>query len=71
MWRAVNDTGVVLDILLQTHRNTQAAKTFFARLSINDDVPDVIHNDKLWKYGAAIRELPVLHAVEYTPMPVS
>jgi len=32
---------------------------------VNDDVPDVIHTDKLWSYGAAIRELPVLHAVEH------
>ncbi len=66
LWRAVDDTGAVLDILLQTHRNTHAAKTFFERLLINYDVPDVPHTDKLWSYGAAIRELPVLHAVKHT-----
>ena len=64
-WRAVDETGAVLDILLQPHRNTHAAKTFFERLLINDDVPDVIHTNKLWSYGAAIRALPVLHAVEH------
>jgi putative transposase len=65
-WRAVDDSGAVLDILLQTHRNTQAAKTFFERLLINDDVSDVIHTEKLWSYGAAIRGLPMLHAAEHT-----
>ncbi len=65
-WRAVDETGAVLDILSRTHRNTHAAKIFFKRLLINDDVPDVVHTDKLWRYGAAIRELPVLHAVEHT-----
>jgi len=58
-------TGAVLDILLQPHRDTQAAKTFFERLLVNDEVPDVIHTDKLWSYGAAIRALPLLHAVEH------
>ena len=29
------------------------------------DVPEVIHTDKLWSYGAALREVPVLHAVEH------
>lgn len=38
---------------------------FFARLLGQYDVPEVIHTDKLWSYGAAIRELPVLHAVEH------
>jgi len=54
LWRAVDETGAVLDILLQPHRDTQAAKTFFERLLVNDDVPDIIHTDKLWSYGAAL-----------------
>ncbi|GGO29496.1 putative transposase [Deinococcus humi] len=65
LWRAVDESGAVLDILLQSHRDTQAAKTFFERLLVNHDVPNVIHTDKLWSYGAAIRALPVLHAVEH------
>ncbi len=64
LWRAVDETGAVLDILLQPHRDTDAAKTFFERLLVNYDVPDVIYTDKLWSYGAAIRALPVLHGVE-------
>ncbi|GGO29822.1 hypothetical protein GCM10008949_23830 [Deinococcus humi] len=65
LWRAVDRTGAVLDLLLQPHRDTQAAKSFFERLLVNHDVPDVIHTDKLWSDGAAIRALPVLHAVEH------
>ena len=64
-WRAVDETGTVLDILLQEHRDTEAAKTFFTRLLSEYHVPEVIHTNKLWSYGAAIRELPVLHAVEH------
>ena len=65
LWRAVDDSGAVLDLLLQDRRDTQAAKTFLGRLLVNYDVPDLIHTDKLWSYGAAIRELPVLHSVEH------
>ena len=65
LWRAVDESGAVQGIMLQPHRNSDAAKTFFERLLVNDDVPDVIHTDKLWSYGAAIRALPVLHAVEH------
>ena len=31
----------------------------------NNDVPDIVYTDKLWSYGAAMRDLPVLHSVEY------
>jgi len=46
-WRAVDDSGAVLDLFLQDRRDTQAAKTFLGRLLVNYDVPDVIHTDKL------------------------
>jgi putative transposase len=65
LWRAVDDSGAVLDLLLQDRRDTQAAKTFLERLLTNYNVPDVIHTDKLWSYGAAIRALPALHSVEH------
>ncbi len=32
LWRVVDEYGVVLDILLQEHRDTEAAKTFFNTL---------------------------------------
>ncbi|WP_264778176.1 IS6 family transposase [Deinococcus aetherius] len=65
LWRAVDEHGMVLDLLLQPHRDTQAARTFFTRLLSEFEVPELIHTDKFWSYGAAIRELPVLHAVEH------
>lgn len=65
LWRAIDDTGAVLDIFLQEHRDTEAAKSFFIRLLGEYHVPEVIYTDKLGSYGAAIRELPVLHVVEH------
>ena len=65
LWRAVDERGAVLDVFLQQHRDTGAAKSFFQRLLGEYDVPEIIHTDKLWSYGAALRELPVLHSVEH------
>ncbi|CAM3622696.1 hypothetical protein DESA109040_17990 [Deinococcus saxicola] len=65
LWRAVDEHGAVLDVFLQEHRDTEAARSFFHRLLGEYDEPEVIHTDKLWSYGAALRELPVLHRVEH------
>ncbi|BDP43663.1 IS6 family transposase (plasmid) [Deinococcus aetherius] len=65
LWRAVDERGTVLDVFLQEHRDTEAARTFFVRLLGEHAVPEVIHTDKLWSYGAALRKLPVLHEVEH------
>ena len=65
LWRAVDEHGVVLDVFLQRHRDAKAAKCFFDRLLGEHGVPVTIHTDKLWSYGAALRELPVLHTVEH------
>ncbi|PTA66380.1 IS6 family transposase [Deinococcus arcticus] len=65
LWRAVDEHGAVLDMLLQRCRDTEAARTFFAQLLGQYDTPEVIYTVKLWRYGAAIRELPVLHTVEH------
>ena len=65
LWRAVDEHGAVLDVFLEEHRNTEAATSFFHRLLGEYDVPQVIHTDKLWSYGAALREFPVLHPVEH------
>ncbi|MFB9990819.1 IS6 family transposase [Deinococcus oregonensis] len=48
LWRAVDERGDVLDILLQEHRDTEVAKSFFVRLLKIYEVPEVIHIDKLW-----------------------
>ena len=64
LWRAVDQDGNVLDILVQSRRNTQAAKRFFRKLRVRlHYVPRVIITDKLKSYGAAKRE--ILPGVEH------
>jgi len=58
LWRAVDQNGVVLDILVQSRRNAKAAKRFFKRLLQGlQYAPRVIVTDKLKSYGAAKREI--------------
>lgn len=64
LWRAVDQHGNVLDILVQSRRNKGAAKTFFRkRLKGCQYVPRVRITDKLASYGAAKQE--VLPSVEH------
>jgi putative transposase len=35
LWRAVDQNGTVLDILVQKQRDTEAAKRFFRKLIVN------------------------------------
>ena len=58
LWRAVDQDGNVLDILLQSKRDAKAAKRFMAKLMKKQQrVPRVMVTDKLRSYGAAHREL--------------
>src|SRR3712207_4733977 len=58
LWRAVDQDGEVLDILVQSRRNAKAAKRFFKKLLKGlQYVPRVIVTDKLKSYGVAKREL--------------
>ncbi|MFE2094695.1 IS6 family transposase [Streptomyces sp. NPDC059460] len=57
LWRAVDQDGNVLDILVQSRRDKAAARCFFRRLMTKTRaVPRVIVTDKLRSYGAAHRE---------------
>ncbi|WOJ91642.1 IS6 family transposase (plasmid) [Methylocapsa polymorpha] len=58
LWRAVDQDGVVLDILVQNRRDGKAAKRFFKRLlkGLRYE-PRVIVTDKLKSYGVARRAL--------------
>jgi transposase-like protein len=57
LWRAVDDEGEVLDILVQKRRNKAAAKKLLRRLLKNHGVsPESITTDKQPAYGAALRE---------------
>ncbi|GHO61677.1 hypothetical protein KSC_005690 [Ktedonobacter sp. SOSP1-52] len=58
LWRAVDQHGNVLDILVQSRRNKQAAKKFFRKLLKGlEYVPRVIITDKLASYAAARNEI--------------
>ena len=58
LWRAVDQHGNVLDILVQSRRNAVAAKRFFRKLLKGlRYVPRVIVTDKLASYQVAHRKL--------------
>ena len=58
LWRAVDQHGNVLDVLVQSRRNAKAAKRFFRKLLKGlRYVPRVLVTDKLASYGVAHREL--------------
>ncbi len=58
LWRAVDQHGVVLDILVQKRRNGTAAKRFFKRLLASLKYkPRKIITDGLRSYGVAQREV--------------
>ncbi len=56
LWRAVDQEGVVLDILVQERRNQEAAETFLRRV-VDGHVyqPRVVITDKLASYPPALR----------------
>ncbi|MCX5190638.1 IS6 family transposase [Streptomyces sp. NBC_00268] len=64
LWRAVDQDGNVLDILVQNRRDKAAARRFFRRLmKKTGTVPRVVVTDKLRSYSAAHRE--VMPCVEH------
>ncbi|MFD4763755.1 IS6 family transposase [Streptomyces sp. NPDC058439] len=64
LWRAVDQDGNVLDILVHSKRDGRAAKRFFRKLLKDlEYVPRVLVTDKLRSYGVAHRE--VMPSVEH------
>ncbi len=63
LWRAVDQDGQTLDILVQKRRNTHAAKRFFRKLLKGlRYVPNRLVTDKLRSYSAAHRTtVPSVH----------
>ncbi|WP_406851835.1 IS6 family transposase [Brevundimonas sp. BH3] len=58
LWRAVDDEGEVLDVLVQKRRNKHAALKLLRRLLRNTGIhPEAIVTDKLASYRAAIKDL--------------
>src|SRR4051795_12326060 len=64
LWRAVDQDGLVLDILVQSRRDKRAAKRLLRKLLKRQcRAPRVMITDKLASYGAAKRE--VMPSVEH------
>ena len=64
LWRAVDQDGYVLDEIVQTRRDTKAAKRLLIRLLKRQGLkPKRIVTDKLRSYGAAKRE--VMPSIEH------
>jgi putative transposase len=58
LWRAVDQEGNVLDILVQRHRNAKAARKFFRKLLKGlCYVPRDVVTNKLRSYGVTLRDL--------------
>jgi putative transposase len=69
LWRAVDQHGAELDILVQKRRDKAAAKRFFKRLFKrvlrSSPVPREIVTDQLHSYPAAKAEIPQLANVKH------
>ena len=62
LWRAVDDEGTVLDIVVQSKRNKKVAKRLLRKLLKNSGVkPERIVTDLLRSYSAALKDLNMLH----------
>ncbi len=62
LWRAVDDEGEVLDLVVQRRRDTEAALRLLKRLLNNQPVePEMITTDGLASYGAALDQLDLRH----------
>ena len=58
LWRAVDDEGEVLDLLVQRRRDMAAAVKLMRKLLKKQGfAPDVLVTDKLRSYGAAMSEM--------------
>ena len=62
LWRAVDDEGTVLDIVVQKRRNTKAAMRLLRKRLRNQGIkPNRIVTDRLGSYGAALMLLSLKH----------
>jgi putative transposase len=66
LWRAVDQHGAELDILLQKRRDKAAAKRFFQRLLVlYPRGPRKIVSDQLRSYPVAKADIPALAGVKH------
>jgi transposase-like protein len=70
LWRAVDEHGQVLDILVQEHRDAEAAERFFRRLLKHTcEPPERMSTDKLASYAAVFPNSPQWSTRRCTPVP--
>lgn len=65
LWRAVDEQGTEIDILLQNLRDKAAAKRFFQRVLRSCSAPNKIVTDQLRSYPAAKADVPELVNAEH------
>ena len=65
LWRAVDEHGTELDILLQKRRDKAAAKRVFLRVLRSCPAPRKIVTDQLRSYPAAKADIPALAGVKH------
>jgi putative transposase len=66
LWRAVDEHGHVLDILVQERRDASAAERFFRQLlERGGNAPERIVTDKLASYAVAKQRVPALDAAKH------
>ena len=65
LWRAVDEHGAELDVLVQKRRDKVAAKRFFRRVLRSSLAPRKIVTDQLRSYPAAKADIPELAQVKH------
>lgn len=65
LWRAVDEHGTELDVLLQKRGDKAAAKHLFRKVLRSHPVPRTIVTDQLHSYPAAKAEVPELVGVKH------
>ena len=57
LWRVVDDEGEFLEAFVSKRRDRKAALKFLKTLLKRHGNPEVIVTDRLWSYGAALKEI--------------
>lgn len=66
LWRAIDEQGQVIDILVQARRDASAAERFFHRLLDRVDQPrERIVTDKFASYAVAKAQIPALETAKH------
>jgi putative transposase len=64
LWRAADDEGEMLDVLVQSRRDKQAALKLMRKLLRRHGRPQVVVTARLGSHGSALRQLDIAHLHE-------